>query len=45
MGNIKNQTKYDNADYSNFSSFNRIKRSSLVRPNDAVESVESHTEY
>ena len=41
---IQNANKHD-TDNSDFSSFNCVKRSSLVRSNDAVESVECHTEY
>ena len=45
MWKVENETKDDNTNNSNFGSFNRVKRSSLVRHNDAVESVERHAEY
>ena len=37
-------TEYNNTDYSHFSPFNCIKRSCLVGPDDAVESVEGHAD-
>ena len=45
MRNIVHYTKQNNAYYSDLSSFNRIKRSGLVRFNDAVETFKRHAEY
>ena len=45
MWYIKNYTEYNNTKNCDFSSFNRIKRSSLVRSDDAVETSECHVEY
>ena len=42
MRYIVQNTENYNTHYCDFSSFNRIKRSSLVRSDDAVESVKSH---
>ena len=44
MWNIEHKTEWYNTHNGNLSSFNRIKRSSLMRSNDAVETVEGHTE-
>ena len=45
MRYIVHDTEDYNADNSGFSSFNRIKWSSLVRPDYAVESIEGHGNY
>ena len=45
MWYVKCDTDTDNAQNSNLSSFNRIKRSSLVRSNDAVETFKCHVQY
>ena len=42
MGHIKPYTEHHYTSYCDFSSFNRIKRSSLVGSDDAVEPVERH---
>ena len=42
MWHIKPYTEHHYTPYGDLSSFNRIKRSSLVRPDDTVESVEGH---
>ena len=42
MGYFKETSKNDYGYYRDLSSFNRIKRSGLVRSDDAVESVECH---
>ena len=44
MRKIASYAKDRNACYGNFSSFNRIKRSSLVWSDDAVETGECHTD-
>ena len=45
MRNIVQETKCDNKYNGDFGSFNRIKRSSLVRSDDAVETIKRHAEY
>ena len=45
MRYIEDYTKYKNTQNGELSSFNRIKRSSLVWSNDAVETIEGHAEY
>ena len=45
MWNINQNTEDYDGGNGNFSSFNRIKRSSFVRSDDAVETIERHAEY
>ena len=45
MRDVKKSEKYKDGYYSDLSSFNRIKRSSFVGPNDAVETFKRHREY
>ena len=45
MKNVENFTDNNYNYYRSFGSFNRIKRSSLVRPDDAVQTFKHHAEY
>ena len=45
MGHIKSYTEHHYTAYGDLGSFNRIKRSSLVRPDDAVETIKRHAQY
>ena len=45
MWDIKDQTKHNNTYNGNFSSFNRIKRGSFVRSDDAIETIKCHIDY
>ena len=45
MRNIVQHTTYNEAKNSQFSPFNRIKRSSFMGPYHAVETIKRHVEY